>query len=385
MKPPQPLLLLIAAGAILALCLAPAIVHPDLSHSDFPAFWLAGQLSRTGGDPYDPAQWRIDPPAHLEDRSFLYPRPLSVLFVPLSWLDLEHAAALWWVLSWIALGAAVLVLLSLYQDTEAIAHYLLPVLAGAFLFRPFWAALANGQMSAFLLLDLAGAAWLWKHDRWLAGGMLLSLLALKPQLGGPLLITVLLWLVLRRRWSALAGIVAGGLALDALGFLADPGWIGKFLSIGSGKFSSTFGFSPTVWGLAAWLTGFRPSLGIPLGSLAALLVVALVAWSLSKTHDPALALSGMVVLALLITPYLWSYDQTLLLLPIAVCTLALLDRMPYLLGALLPLGMASLAVLFQMVAMRYQLDLVNAQLSLVMLALFLVSSIIEKSRLYNPC
>jgi hypothetical protein len=298
---------------------------------------------------------------------------LAVLFIPLSLLDLQTAAALWWLLSWYALGAAVLLLLSLYSDPR---HYLLPVLAGAFLFRPFWAALENGQLSTFLLLALAGVAWLWARGRWAAGGALLSLLALKPQLGLPVLALAGLWLVRRRRWSGLAGISTGGLGLFALGFLADPGWVGKFLAIGSGKLGATFGYSPTVWGLAAWLAGFRPAATIALGSLAALACLGLVAWRLWHISDPALALGGMIALTLLITPYLWSYDQTLLLLPIAAGTLTLKERgMPYLPGALLPLGFALLAVLYQMLAMRAQLDLRNGQLSLVVLALWLIGSI----------
>lgn len=350
------LFLAVPAALLLSFVLFSASPLPP----DFAAFWLAGSINGTGGDPYNAALWHLGE-ISLVDQTFLYPRTLAVLLTPLGWVRPLQAYILWNALAILALAGTLILLLSLYPDTK---HYILPYCAASFLFRPFWATLKLGHLSAFLTLDLAATIWLWNRGRWFAGGVALSLLALKPNLGAPLLAGLGLWLLIRRRRDAIGGIAAGGLGLLALGWLADPGWIGKFLAIGNEKLASTFGFAPTIWGLAVYLSGFRMSIGLPLGILACLACTGLMVWHLRRIPDPVLAFTSIVALVMLITPYLWSYDQTLLLLPVIVMSLSARPRLPYLAAALAPLVFSVWAVVFQILSMHAELDLLNGLLSL---------------------
>ena len=70
----------------------------DYHNNDFFTFWLAGHLVATGGNPYASAQWVA---GHHEfgvtwipNQAYVYPLPLSLLFVPLGLLSLKQAYTL---------------------------------------------------------------------------------------------------------------------------------------------------------------------------------------------------------------------------------------------------------------------------------------------------
>ena len=70
---------------------------------------------------------------------------------------------------------------------------------------PLWIAVGVGQLSPMFLLLLAGGLTLHKQGKCGWAGLLLSLLALKPQLAAGLV----LWMLLRRDLRTLLGLAAG--------------------------------------------------------------------------------------------------------------------------------------------------------------------------------
>ena len=88
---------------------------------------------------------------------------------------------------------------------------------------PLWIAVGIGHLAPMLLLVLAGGLTLHKQGKRGWAGLLLSLLALKPQLAAGLV----LWMLLRRDLRTLLGLAAG-FALQALAVavLLGPGlWL----------------------------------------------------------------------------------------------------------------------------------------------------------------
>lgn len=348
------LVVLLALCPVFVLAATRAVATLDYLNSDFFTFWLGGRLEAKGGNPYLPADWVG---AHhrfgatwIPNPIFPYPLPLAMMFAPLGLLPFKTAYIVWIVLSECFVAIAVTALVQAAQLPKW-APLWFPLMASAYLFRPTLVTLRNGQLGAFLLLVVTGAALLWNCQRWAPGGAVLALLLLKPTIGLPLVFLAMGWLLFRRRYRALLATLTVGLGLVVVGWLQDPGWITGFLANGHRKLFDTFGYSPTVWGAAGAICSHRFGCTLWLGSGLALLVAAtgtFLLWRVpALTPLDAFDLAIPVVLA--VTPYLWAYDQVLLLLPVVWLSTGVMGRgQPYLRAALAPLGFAvfSLALLF---------------------------------------
>jgi hypothetical protein len=320
--------LLILAG--LCILLAIRIVNGiDWRNNDFFTFWLAGHLVMQGGNPYAPVQWvagyhefGISP---IPNQTFLYPLPLSLIYAPLGLLSLKTAYIAWVALSEGMILAA-LVLLLAHQKGSNFLRVFLPLLAGTVFFRPAVLTLVNGQVSALLLLILVGTVCLWERGKWEWGSLLLPLLMLKPNIGAPMLALVGLWLLLNKKYKSIAVIGAGLAGLLVIGLIQNPQWVSEYLSIGNIKVAETFGWSPTVWGLGYLFCSHGVSCTLFTGGVAAALVCIAFFWLVaSQRHrlSPLTIISLATTVTLLVTPYTWTYDQILLVLPIASTIMAM--------------------------------------------------------------
>lgn len=342
---------LIPVLALLALLIAFRLVSPVLyTESDFFTFWLAGRLAITGGNPYSSQAWiaghHLYGATWIANSSFLYPIPLSLVFAPLGLLPIYPAYVVWVTLSQLMIVASGALLLRPHPPS-LVRYYLLPLAAGTAIFRPTILALLNGQVTALVLLVLAGVVYLWREGKWWQGSLLLSLLVLKPNLGVPLIAMLSLYLLIRRRFSALLWEGAGGLALLLVGILQNAHWIGEYVNVGSAKLETTFGASPTVWGVSGTICHYNLNCTVPPAALAALLLLAGYVYLLVKSRDslsPAWAAGFAVTVVLLVTPYTWQYDQLLLLIPIISITMGLAaSGVPFLPNALIFIALDILA------------------------------------------
>jgi hypothetical protein len=347
----------------------------DYHNNDFFTFWLAGHMVTQGGDPYSPLQWVA---GHHEfgvtwipNQSYVYPLPLSLLFAPLGLLSLYQAYIVWVALSIMMILAA----LTLLLKTQAGSGYVaIPLITGIIFFRPTILTLFNGQISGWLLLLLAVIIYLWEKGKWEWGSLLMPLLMLKPNLGTPLVLLLGIWLLCQKRFKSILAMLLMGMVLLVIGFLQDPHWVSAYWSIGNTKVSETFGGSPTVWGLGHLLCrGASPCMPI-FGGCAALLLVLAFGWLVfrSSIRQPFTVVALVVTLTLLITPYTWTYDQLLLILPITAITLAM-HRM----GVRFPLTTAiflGIDVLFVVVLFfdtLLQVEILNVVIPLVVFGLCL--------------
>jgi hypothetical protein len=346
--------LTLAGIGVIAFCLVTAtwIVNSiDYKNNDYISFHLAGYMVVYGEDPYFSEQWvagheKFDV-TWISDQTFIYPLPLALVFVPLSPLPLYQSYIAWTALS---LG---MILLSFYLlvrlKPKSYPWLLITCLcAGLILFRPTILTLVNGQLTALLLLVLTGVLHLWNKDRWEWGALLLSVLILKPNLGAPILLLLGLWLVLEKKYKAVLALILGGAILLVIGLMMNPAWVQEYLGIGGGKVQDTFGFSPTAWGLGSLLCDFRSPRSLLVGGAGALLLLLAAAWLYirGRVHTPSAVIPLVITTGLLVTPYSWTYDQLLLVIPIIMTALALAERKRGLIpAALLFPGMALLSLI----------------------------------------
>ncbi len=305
----------------------PLLGMPLRGWLDFSAFYAAGSLAftpavtRSGGDPRLPGR-----PAACHPTPWVYPAGLALLYVPFSWLPYQVAAALH-----VALEAGLLAVAA-WIGAPLLGIPRRWALVGTFAWAPAAAGVVSGQNVGLGLVLVVLGAWAMVHGRpWLAG-LMVGLLAYKPQLAAPQIGT-LLW---RGVWQAVLVFVAVVIGHYLLGVVATGGtwawpadWLSTlqrysgpdFLANGwqaislpaiAGRIAATVGqagesgaFSPLV------LLGYAVGLAYVLASLRALRSWGVVA---------ALALAAAV--GLVISPHAWIYDATLLLPALGVFAVA---------------------------------------------------------------
>ena len=178
---------------------------------DFPQFYVAGEIISRGEAErlYDQPYFRQYQASLRNDplRS-LYPPTMGLLMAPLARLPYDQALAAWWALQAVCLFACGVI----FYRTAPIARpwriNMLVALAGLV---PLWVAVGIGHLAPMLLLVLAGGLTLHRQGKCRWAGLVLSILALKPQLAAGLV----LWMLLRRDLRTLLGLAAG-FALQAL-------------------------------------------------------------------------------------------------------------------------------------------------------------------------
>jgi len=344
---------------------------------DFTAFWIAGKLTLSGADPYLKSDWiPLYEPYNLglaDNQTFLYPKPILPLFLPFGLLPLRLAAIIWLVLTQAAVVISIVLLSRIWPNRRM--HYMLPFLFGVFIFRSYLVTLTLGQLGGIILLILTCSLLLWNQEKWFGGGMLFSLITLKPSLGVPLILLASLWFLRKHIWSYFFGMASGGGLMLIIGWILDPNWVGKFIEIGSAKVIQTFGYHPTLWGLAGYLCGRRVSCTYLVGGLVAAIFTILFLWltfRILNKCSPQVMLSNSIIFSLLLTPYLWVYDQLFLIIPLAVVTRKLIMQgRPYLTTALIPILVGAASLMFLPLAVSIRNDVWNILIPLLILPLFL--------------
>ena len=178
------------------------IVNPtEYPNSDFFTFWLAGHLALLGQNPYITDIWigghSLFGASWIPNATYIYPLPLSLFFAPFGLLSLYKAFVLWVFLTQFMIFLSVLLLLKLYA-AQLTKQFVLPIFAGVIIFRPTIITLINGQLSGFLLLIIVCIIFLWERGKWWQGAILLPFLALKPNLGVPIILLLSMYLILKK-------------------------------------------------------------------------------------------------------------------------------------------------------------------------------------------
>jgi len=324
------LLVLLAASLILLWQLSVRVLSTSqaVNTEDHWRYWTAWHLAIRGDDPYDPInrlQFREEIPQLEKQRQglpvILTPPWILLLITPFAPFAYPLSRMLWILASIILLMACARWIWQIYRGNNKLlwAAWLV-----TFIFFPTILTLRLGQINPWLLLGVIGFLY-WttsKPNDWLAG-VSLALVAIKPQLFLVLWLAVLFWVIRERRWKI---ILAGGLALllASLPFLiTNPSIFQQFIS-------TYLADTPVEWRTPTlgyllrllfgdhlfWLQFVAPLLGV---------IWIIFHWRRKRADWHWLQQMPVVLYASLLTsPYSWTYDQIVLLIPILAVTARLL-------------------------------------------------------------
>jgi len=342
---------------------------------DFFALWLAPKLLLLGKNPYNPIDWisayEKFGAIWVMDARFLYPLPLAVLLVPIGALPVESAAVIWIALGILAILFTSCLLLSIWKNNWKY-NQIIPIGIGIFLFRSVIETLRLGQLDWLILFFLAVGLIFWEKQNWLLGGIMFALTALKPQIGIPVILFLSIWLLQRHKWSGILGEGAVICSLFFIGWLFNHSWLQSWLASGSGKVGANICCTPTLWGFSSMISGFNLDIGLVIGISLTTILCILTFFLLYQIQpeDSEFAVGLSIPAALLVSPYLWTYSQIILVLPILLIVNDLTrNKFSYLISITFPLviGLFSSAIVF--VSIKVGVDTIS---SLVPLIIYLI-------------
>lgn len=316
---------------------ASALVPAEKVCPDFIQFWTAANLLSSGQDPYDAAlQARVqrglgwdratDGLGLYDFLPYYYPPWLGLAFVPL--LPLGYPLAK---ITWLVLNAELLLIAAfLLRDTVEGIPRLVPlvaILAFSFSFH----AMTLGQVSPLVLFLIAVAWKLLDGRRDGAGGCVLALATIKPQLTGILVVGILLWSARRRRWGVVRGFAAALAALGLACAFLTPAWPIAMARATWVTPPPTFYFP---WSGATWLIVLK-ALGVRGWLLAGgylLVAIPLVVAIIRIAIDPGRRLDDLICVSLIaaffLAPYGRPYDFPVLLIPALILVGTRLPQLP---------------------------------------------------------
>jgi hypothetical protein len=204
-----------------------------LGGNDFFVRWLGGrEYLLHGTNPFDrsvaeKAQMamfgRLTTPEDKDQAYFAYPLYSLYFFWPLSLLPYAWARAIWMTLLQLMLLG--ITLLSIHLSGWRPPRWL-------FVFTLFWGilfyngarAIILGQFSILVGLALVLALWAIEHRRDGWAGFFLALTTIKPQMVFMVVVFLLLWALVWRRWRIIASFVVSLLLLITSSMLLVPTW-----------------------------------------------------------------------------------------------------------------------------------------------------------------
>lgn len=283
--------------------------------SDFNAYWAASRLLLEGRNPSDPDNMLKMERDHFNpDQDFVMmtwnPPTLWVFMLPLARMPFEVARSIWMLVNVALIVVSCLMLGLVYLPKGRVAPLLTYYLVMA-LFSPMLLVILTGQIVFLVVFGVAASMFLIKRERWFWAGAVLILTSVKPHL--VMLVTpyLMFYMAMRRKWAGWIGLgVAGAVCLVIL-FILRPSWIVDFSALLDAPpinwATPTIGAFLGLYGVGPWLRY------VGIGFLLLLPVF------LCRPKPVSLETSASVLILLTIptTFFGWSYDQSLLLVPIA--------------------------------------------------------------------
>ncbi len=220
------LLIGLALGALWVLHTRLNVFPPD----DFVEYWSAGRLTITGGNPYDVVQMlNLEKSAgwtREEALMMLNPPWALAIAMVIGIFNYTLSRYLWFIVGTAAIGICSGILWRLYKGEEKCQWVAFAVL---FSFGPTLHALKSGQISLLILVGITGFLYFYQKGSDFWAGILASLVLIKPQLLYLVIIAIVVWSVVSKRYRILAGIAAGlFIALGAV-LLVNPHALAQYI------------------------------------------------------------------------------------------------------------------------------------------------------------
>lgn len=287
----------------------------DFGESDFKIYWSAAYLLSRGENPYDLELVRSvqETQAHslTNDQIIAWNPPFLFLFLlPLAWLPFVPAKFVWLITNLILILTAGCMLISVYLK-EAAPQRKMSFLGFSLAFPAAITGLYMGQVTFLVFWGMVACLTLIRKERWFWAGAALILTTIKPHLVVLPALYVLLYMWTQHKYEGWAGLAMAGFAGLAilLGFRSDllSNLLGE-TSVASARWATS-----TIGGLLSYL-------GITEAARFLILVFMplpfYLAWHPEK-FGPEFSVALLTLLTVPTTIFGWSYDQTILLIPIA--------------------------------------------------------------------
>ncbi len=242
---------------------------------------------------------------------YVYPPLLAIALEPITLLPCAHALVVWTLfnaLLW-ALSAAIMVdLLRRYWADNRLGVWAL-VITGSVAFWPAYRGLFLGQTHLLLLFLMLVGIWLERNERpWLAGAALVCAALVKP-----LPALLLLYYLVRGKWTVMGGALITGAALLAL-MLVGSGAATVAGSVSAALHSADVQAHP---GQDEALSIVAEPYGVALVILA--FGVYMVVLALRRNGDNALGAAWTLCSMLLFSPVVWAFYFIWLLPVLVIC------------------------------------------------------------------
>lgn len=305
---------------------------------DFSQFWAGARVFVTGGDPYDPLTW----PGRVRELGgqdavtpvLVYPPWVLFVLAPLGLLELQLAATVWIAATLIFAAAGLFLLLVQAAPRLPLAHTAIAfALVGS---QPGIVAFYSGQWSFFLVGALALLSLFLHRRRQSLAALCGAAMLIKPQLfllAGPTLLRIA---VRRRQRGLVAGLALLAVVAAAASAVLFPRWWEPWSSVPTERAGHI---------RAASLPNAMRDVFGDLGLVAAIALLAGLiglAFAFSPASDAAWPV--WIAVSVNAAPYVFVYDQVILLVPLAIAAGILGRDRPGRALFVTSLGVATLAV-----------------------------------------
>ena len=290
-------------------------INTDIGKGDFLSYWSALHLITNGENPYSPdlmLELQRDQIGTTWDYPIMTwnPPSLFVLLLPLGWLSFTLAKSAWLIANFFIVFAAIGMLSRLYLPAGNF-RLVIAFLIFSMFFPQVLLGLLMGQIVSLVFLGLVLALHWARQERWFLVGAALFLTSIKPQL----VILVLIYLLARftkeRRYQVWQGLIATGMLSAVILFVLRPEWIADYLAVQA--LAPATWATPTIGGLLSFLQITENARYLILLLLPLPLFLAFYRTRLSLETTVA----GLTLITIPLTFFGWSYDQIMLLIPIA--------------------------------------------------------------------
>jgi hypothetical protein len=301
---------IVAAGCVFVVMLYVLGLTPaEVTQRDYIEYWAAGQQLAHHADPYDfVAIYRMERQNGMQttEPRVCFSPPVALEFVwPLGWTTAKPGLIVWLMAELGCVLVSIWLLWRQFGRPDSRLHLL------GLAFAPVVACQMAGQIGAFFLLCLVLFLQFHRTGPFLAGAVLMPF-ALKPHLFVPFAIALLIWCIVRRTFSILAGAFAALAVSCAVSVAIDPHAWAQYSHM-TATFPLIDWFVPTV-GMGLRYVVDRPARWIGfLPEAAGCAWAAWYAWKRRARWDWMSDGQVVMLVSVACAPYSWISDQCVLL------------------------------------------------------------------------
>jgi glycosyl transferase family 87 len=302
--------------AFVILLATPSPLPPGIGAVDFRPFWSASYLFIRGEDftnadrlfqvQRELTDWRTNYPMLVWNPPWLF-----LILAPYTLVSFSRAVW-WWALTNVILTAIAAIVLWHCSSQDPMTKR--KIWIGLFLFFVFSMTLVTiteGQVDSLVLIGFAGFVCFLSAGRDEFAGASLVLTTVKPQLVFVTLPVLLLHLIYKRRWHAVTAFILTFVVGVVASFGIRPTWLQEFVS-GFSKGPVLNWQVPTLGGVLEVAFGWFWAKWIGV----MVLPLAICTWFYWRGKwNWRTLLDASLLLSVMATPYAWSFDQILLLVP----------------------------------------------------------------------